>query len=129
MPRISPGAALAVVIKSRLANADFLRAPLPQQKSVKKSNISTRKESAEDIAKADLLRKLGSIERTDPDGKRKAFRCFLEGVLSLEFGRHMTDEEIGILTNSTILRMLDDKALQADMDSAGDKLLQAARKR
>lgn len=127
MPRISSGAALAAAIKSRLANAEYLRAPSSQQKAVGGFTTSNRKESAEDAAKTDLLRKLGSIERTDPDGKRKVFRFFLEGVLCLEFGRHMKKEEIGVLADSTILRMLDDKALQADMDNAGDKLLRAAR--
>lgn len=126
MVRISPATALAAVLKSRLASAEYLRGPSTKASSTKENAAIKSKEKAEDVARSTLLKKLGTISKTDPDRRRKAFKYFLEGVLRLEFGRHMQDDEIGSLVDSTILRMQQDKSLETDMDSAGEKLLQTA---
>ena len=117
---------MTVVLKSRLASAEYLRAPRAKTGSPKESTATKSKQSAEDVAKAKWLRKLRTISKTDPDQKSKAFKYFLEGVLRLEFGRHMQDEEVGFLADSTILRMQQDTSLKNDMESAGENLLMAA---
>ncbi|MDM0122204.1 hypothetical protein [Variovorax arabinosiphilus] len=65
-----------------------------------------------------------ALSPDDPQRQRKAFRLFLESVLTQAFGRDRLDDQgFDRMVNAVLQRMESDKALEAALREAGDLLL------
>jgi hypothetical protein len=78
---------------------------------------------AEDLATA-LARRIASIDRSDPDRRRKAFRVFLESVMLDEWGAQLiNDPAFHQLVDTVQAQMETRPELRAMMSEAADRLL------
>jgi hypothetical protein len=77
-----------------------------------------------------ILERVFAVDPADPDGRRKAFRLFLESVLAHELGPDLlTDAAYNQVVDKVHLTMDRNAALSSAMDKAGEFLLDAARKK
>jgi hypothetical protein len=80
----------------------------------------------EDLA-ASVARRVASIDRTDPDRRRKAFRVLLESLLLNEWGDQlMNDPGFQQLVDEVQTQMESDARLVELMSEAADRMLMPA---
>jgi hypothetical protein len=78
---------------------------------------------SEDLA-GTMARRLATIEATDPDRRRKAFRVFLESVLLDEWGSQLiNDPAFQQLVDQVQSQMTSEAQLRTLMGQAADRLL------
>ncbi|MFL6676161.1 MAG: hypothetical protein ACJ8LG_23065 [Massilia sp.] len=77
-----------------------------------------------------ILERVLAVDPADPDGRRKAFRLFLESVLAHELGPDLlTDAAYNQVVEKVHQTMDKNEALSSAMDKAGEFLLDAARQK
>jgi hypothetical protein len=75
-------------------------------------------------ARAPLAAAIATIDRSDPDAGRKAFRCFLEATLLRELGEQMdADPGFPVLVERVLATMEADVSLKPAIAEAGAVLL------
>jgi hypothetical protein len=76
-----------------------------------------------------ILRRVLAIGLDDPDRRRKAFRIFLESVLSDELGRELiNDPAFHRIVDDVQTTMERDAALRPALEKAGEFLLESAQR-
>lgn len=80
--------------------------------------------SKEERLRQSVAARVGALSPDDPQRQRKAFRIFLESVLTQELGRIRIDEQrFDRMVDEVLERMEADEALSAAMLEAGGLLL------
>ena len=80
--------------------------------------------SKEELLRQSIAARVGALSPDDPQRQRKAFRIFLESILTQELGRVRIDEHrFNRMVDEVLERMEADESLSAAMLEAGGLLL------
>jgi len=107
-------------------------AAVARQSAIAKPGRSPSRDAG-DAAAADVhslvQRRVLAIGADDPDRRRKAFRVFLESVLTDELGQELVDDPAFYRIVDTVQRTMEqDESLLPAIEKAGELLLDSARK-
>ncbi|MFT4171337.1 MAG: hypothetical protein QM639_02160 [Rhodocyclaceae bacterium] len=124
MTSISPADLLVARLQAEIASSGLSLAKRKRTNDVgngdgTNESAEARKHSAERL----LERRIGTIESTDPDRRRKIFRAFLEVALLAEFGEHViNDPAFYRLVDEVHETMENDPLVRERIDLAVDTL-------
>lgn len=100
--------------------------PAPKHTRAEKKTGGAAVRSGQEL----ILERIRAIRDDDPQGRRKAFRVYLESVLADELGTELlTDPAYHRIVDQVHAAMMGDSTVAASIDQAGDYLLQASRRR
>lgn len=125
MSRISNTQALAETIRAQLIRANNSRvAGSAKSKSI--ASKSKSKDTGVEIAKH-MIEHVRSIDRDAPDRRKRAFRSFIEYIITDEFGAAvMNDHRFNVMIENIELRLTARPELTSTIESVLDHLLNGA---
>jgi len=113
-------------IRSRVAAV--ARQSAPGAKPASRPATTATADAGRADVQALLLRRVLAIDPDDPERQRKAFRIFLESVLTDELGADLINDPAFHRVVDTVQKTMEqDAALLPAIETAGEYLLQTAR--
>lgn len=122
MTSIGPTSQLISIIREQITRAQGTT--LTPSPTAEKNKAKPEKKSVQSLFEM-TAKRIRTIDASDPNGKRKAFKFFLESALLAEFGDDMiNDPAFYQLVGQVQKTMESDVNLASQMDEAGKLLLQ-----